>query len=488
MTGLPILSVITLAPLLGALLVGLLGKDVRVPRYVALAASLVSVAGSVWVYFGYDRAAGGFQFVEHLRWIPSIGASYTLGVDGLSAPMLLLTSVLILASTLVSWDVAERPKEFFVLLLLLVTGMFGVFAALDAFLLFFFYEMAVLPKYLLIAGWGSTRKEYSAMKLTLFVFAGSALLIVVLVATYWAAGASTFDMRVWAQHGFAADFQRWIFLFAVLGFGTLVPIVPLHTWLPDGHVAAPTAVSMMLAGVMLKIGAYGLIRLGLTMFPLGWNDWQLLLVVLGLINVVYGAFSALGQSDLKFVIAYSSVSHMGYVLLGMGVGDKFGLAGAGYQMFAHGVMTALFFALIGYVYEQTHTREISEISGLMRKAPLVAACFVIAGASSMGLPSTAGFIAELLVYVGLVMRSPWIAAVAFLGVIATATYVLRILSRIVLGEPSASVEGMLDARPIRFAPFAILAFTIMAAGMVPGSLYNTIVTGMSGIVTKLAGW
>jgi len=487
MSGLPILSIIVLAPATGALLIALFGGNPRVPRVIGLVVSAVSLLGSAWVYATYDRVAAGYQLVQSVRWIPSLGVSYTLGVDGISAPMLLLTSLVVFTGTLVSWDVKERPREYFALLLLLVTGVMGVFASVDAFLLFFFYEMAVLPMYLLIAIWGSTRKEYSAMKLTLFLFAGSAMLVVVLVLTYWAVGLHTFDMRIWSQHKFGAVFQHWVFLLALLGFGTLIPIWPLHTWSPDGHVAAPTAVSMLHAGVLLKIGAYGLIRLGLTMFPAGWSDWRMLLIGIGLINIVYGAFCAMSQTDLKYVIGYSSVSHMGYVLVGLGLGDRFGLAGAAFQMFAHGVMTALFFALIGFVYEQTHTREIAKITGLMRKVPLVAACFVIAGASSMGLPSTAGFVSELLVYVGMVTQSPWIAAIAFVGVVATATYVLRLLSRILLGEPSEVVAPIHDAPPLRFLPMAILAAAILIVGILPASLYSTVTSGVAPIVAKLVG-
>ena len=487
MNGLPILSIVVLSPVAGALLVVLFGKNPRVPRWIALTAGAVSLAGSLWTYFTYDRAASGYQFVQSVRWIPTLGVNYTLGIDGLSAPMLVLTSLVIFTGVLCSWDYVDRTREFFALLLLLVTGVLGVFASVDAFLMFFFYEMAVLPMYLLIAIWGSTRKEYSAMKLTLFLFAGSALLVVVLVTTYWQVGAHTFDMRVWAHHGFGAGFQRWAFLLAMLGFGTLIPLWPLHTWSPDGHVAAPTAVSMLHAGVLLKIGAYGLMRIGLTMFPAGWADWRILLAGIGLINVVYGAFCAMSQTDLKYVIGYSSVSHMGYVILGMAIGGKYALAGAAFQMFAHGVMTALFFALIGFIYEQMHTREIAVISGLMRKVPLVAACFVIAGASSMGLPSTGGFVAELLVYVGLVMKSPWVAAIAFIGVVATATYVLRLLGKILLGEPSEVVMGLHDARPVRFAPMVMLAVTIMLIGILPASLYTTVSTGVAPIVVKLMG-
>ncbi len=487
MSGFPVLSVIIFAPLTGALLVALFGKSAKAPRAIALVAASVSLLGAGWVYLAVQRGTVGYQFVERLPWIPSLGITYTVGVDGISAPMLVLTALVIFTGVLVSWNVAERQREYFALLLLLVTGVFGVFASVDAFLLFFFYEMAVLPMYLLIAVWGSTRKEYAAMKLTLFLFAGSAVLLLVLVSTYWAVGQHTFDLRVWALHPFGATFQYWMFLLAMLGFGALIPIWPLHTWSPDGHVAAPTAVSMLHAGVLLKIGAYGLLRIGLTLFPQGWSQWAWLLAIIGVINVVYGAFCAMNQTDLKYVLGYSSVSHMGYVILGLAMGNRFGLTGAVFQMFAHGVMTALFFALIGYVYEKAHTRQIADLSGLMKRVPLVAACFVIAGASSMGLPSTAGFVAELLVYVGLITKTPWLAALAFVGVVVTAAYVLRMLSRVLLGDPSEAVEPIKDPTPLRFAPLAILSLTIMIVGLFPASLYDTITRGVAPLLVKLGG-
>ncbi len=487
MSGIPVLTIVVMAPLIAAILIALFGRNPAVPRALTFVAGSVCLAGALAVHLTYDRTAAGFQFAEKIAWIPSLGISYSLGVDGLSVPMLLLTAVVIFTGSLVSWNIETRPREFFVLLLMLATGVFGVFAARDAFLLFFFYEMAVLPMYLLIAIWGSTRKEYSAMKLTLFLFAGSAMLILLIVLTYWQVGQHTFDLAVWSGAVFPAQFQRWLFLLALVGFGTLIPIWPLHTWSPDGHVAAPTAVSMFHAGVLLKLGAYGLLRLGVDLFPNGWSDWASLVCVIGVINIVYGAFCAMSQTDLKYVIGYSSVSHMGYVLLGIGIGNKYALEGAGFQMFAHGVMTGLFFALIGYVYEQAHTRQIAEISGLMKRTPLVAACFIIAAASSMGLPSTAGFVAELLVYVGTVTKSVWFAAIAFIGVVATAAYLLRVLSAILLGEPSEAVATLDDAPPLRFAPMAILALIIMGVGLFPASMYATVSAGVAPILAKLAG-
>jgi NADH-quinone oxidoreductase subunit M len=492
MSGLPVLSIIALTPVAGSLLIALFGRGQQIPRAIALLAGTICLAASGYVYATYDRAAGGMQFVERVPWIPSLGASYSVGVDGISVPMLALMAIVMFTGVLVSWDVTERPREFFALLLLLVTGVFGVFVATDAFLLFFFYEMAVLPMYLLIAIWGSTRKDYSAMKLTLFLFAGSAVLVVALALIYWQVGANTFDLAVWAGHTFPPTFQRWVFLLTFVGFGALVPIWPLHTWSPDGHVAAPTAVSMMHAGVLLKIGAYGVLRLGMTLFPAGLADWAELIAIIGVINVVYGAFCAMSQTDLKYVIGYSSVSHMGYVILGFAMaagteGTIYGLQGAVFQMFAHGIMTALFFALIGYVYERAHTRKIVEFAGMMKRMPLIAAGFIIASAASMGLPSTSGFVAELLVYVSIIVRSPWLAVLAFVGVVVTAAYLMRLLQTLLVGEPSPVVEPLSDPRFVRAVPIVILAATIMIVGIFPGSMYSTITSGVTPLIERLTG-
>jgi len=487
MSGLPVLSIIALTPAAAALLVALFGRSPKVPRWIALVAAVVCLGSATWVYATYDRTAGGLQFVQSVPWIPAMGVSYTVGVDGISVPMLMLMGLVMFTGVLVSWDVTLRPREFFSLLLLLVTGVFGVFVAVDAFLLFFFYEMAVLPMFLLIAIWGSTRKDYSAMKLTLFLFAGSAALVVAFALIYWQVGAGTFDMRQWAEYSFPPAFQTWVFALAFVGFGALIPIWPLHTWSPDGHVAAPTAVSMMHAGVLLKLGAYGVIRICLTLFPAAIEQWGGIIAIIGVINVVYGALCAMSQTDMKYVIGYSSVSHMGYVILGIAMANRYGLEGAVFQMFAHGIMTALFFALIGYVYESSHTRQIAEISGLMRQAPLVAAGFIIASAASMGLPSTSGFVAELLVYIGIIVEQPIIAALAFIGVVVTAAYLMRMLGTILLGEPSEAISHISDARPVRVAPMIILATTIMVVGIFPAHLYQTIESGVAPLLMKLAG-
>jgi NADH-quinone oxidoreductase subunit M len=487
MTTLPILSVIVFTPLAAALLIALLGRHPAVPRAIALTAGTICLGGSLWLFAAYDRAQAGLQFIESAPWIPSLGASYIVGVDGIAIPMVLLMGIVMFTGVLASWDIEERPREFFFLLMLLVGGVFGVFCAVDAFLLFFFYEMAVVPMYLLIAIWGSTRKDYSAMKLTLFLFAGSAALLVSLALIYWRVDAHTFDLRIWNEFGFEAGFQRWVFLLTFVGFGALIPIWPLHTWSPDGHVAAPTAVSMMHAGVLLKLGAYGAIRLGVMLLPEGAIQWVGPMAIIGAINVIYGALCAMNQRDLKYVIGYSSVSHMGYVLLGVAMLNRHGLEGAVFQMFAHGIMTALFFALIGYVYESTHTRQIPEISGLMRVAPLITVAFVVASAASMGMPSTSGFIAELLVYMGILANSPLLAIIVFSGVVVTAAYLLKMLGAILLGEPSPAIAGLSDPPAHRAAPMVILALVIMLAGLHPSPILDTIRSATGPLLERLMG-
>jgi len=487
LTGVPILSLIVFTPVVAGLFIVLAGRNPKAPRAIALVAGVVCFAASLWVFANYDAALGGFQFREFARWIPSLGASYSVGVDGISVPMLALTGIIVFAAVLMSWNVEKRPREYFALLLLTITGVLGVFIARDAFLLLFFYEMASLPMYLLIAVWGSTRKEYSAMKLTLFLFGGSALLVLMVVLTYWQVGESTFSLAVWSRHAFPPVFQKWVFLLAFVGFAVKIPALPLHTWLPDGHSAAPTAVSAVLAGVLLKIGAYGLIRLGLTLFPSGWADWALLISLIGVFNIVYGAFCAMNQTDMKYIIGYSSISHMGYVLLGLGVGTRYALSGAVFQMFSHGVTTALFFGLVGYIYDRTHTRMVPEISGIMYRAPLVAIGFVIAAMSSMGLPTTSGFVSELLVYMGTAMRYVWLVPVALVGVVVTAAYLLRLLNRTLLGEPSPAVSPISDASPLTLTPLAVLAAAIMFVGIFPGGMYQTIYAGVTPLLRTLWG-
>src|SRR5919106_2506615 len=373
---LPLLSIMTWAPFVAAIVVMFVARHrPLLVRWVSLIGATISLVCSVWVYWAYDRAAAGFQFNEEFALVSSLGISYLFAVDGISALMCLLTSIIIFAGVFASWTVAPRSQEFYALLLALVTGVYGVFVSLDLFIFFLFYELAVLPMYLLIGIWGSSgevrprgflgwairetgvgTKEYAAMKLTLYLLFGSAFILVGIFALYVGAGAGSFSFLELEAATFDPRLQYWVFLAFYVGFGILAGIWPLHTWSPEGHASAPTAVSMLHAGVLMKLGAYGVVGMGMGLLPDGTVELAWLVGTVACINIVYGALSAMAQTDLKYVVAYSSVSHMGLVMLGAATLTEAGLNGSVFQMFAHGVMTGLFFALVGLVYEKAHSR------------------------------------------------------------------------------------------------------------------------------------
>ena len=371
-----VLSVIVALPLVGAgLLVFTSSVRTLLIRWIATLVAFAALTLSLYTFGLYDHESGGFQFVRTWQWLElagpwplgDIGITFALGVDGISALMVMLTGIVMFTGVLVSWNISDRNKDFFILYFLLLSGVFGVFASLDLFFLFFFYELAVLPMYLLIGVWGSSTdfgtflrtKEYGAMKLMVYLVAGSVLVWIALMAIFVEANLGTFSLVHLQETGeFSTTFQQVFFPFLMVGFGILAGMWPFHTWSPDGHVAAPTAVSMVHAGVLMKLGAYGIIRVGILLLPEGARDWMPILIGLGTVNVIYGAISAMGQRDLKYVVGYSSVSHMGYVLMGMATLNQLGMSGAVLQMFSHGIMTALFFAVVGAIYDRTHTRDI----------------------------------------------------------------------------------------------------------------------------------
>src|SRR5687767_5825261 len=477
MTELPILSIMTWAPFVAGLVVMFFARTrPLLVRYVSLAGATVSLVCSLWVYWAYDRATAGFQFNEAFDLVPALGISYLFAVDGISALMCLLTSIIIFAGVFASWTVKSRSQEFYALLLILTTGVYGVFVSLDLFVFFLFYEIAVLPMYLLIGIWGSSgevrpqglfgwafgrtgvgTKEYAAMKLTLYLLFGSAFILVGMLALYVAAGSSSFSLLALEAVQFDLALQSWVFLAFYIGFGILAAIFPFHTWSPDGHASAPTAVSMLHAGVLMKLGAYGVVRIGMGLLPEGAVDLAWLVGLVACINVVYGALSAMAQTDLKYVIAYSSVSHMGLVMLGAATLTEAGLNGSVFQMFAHGIMTGLFFALVGLVYEKAHSREIGKMGGFGRVMPGIATAFTVGGLSSLGLPATAGFVAEVLTFMG-AWRSehPWWLFPAVIGTFLTAIYVLRVTKQIFWGPPSPHFAHLEDARGPEWVALVIL--------------------------------
>ena len=455
-------------------------RHVTVIRTIALVTTIATLVDSIWVFAVYDFTQGGFQFNLQYPWIENIaflgenGISLHLGVDGIAAPMVLLNGLVGFAGVLVSWKITHRPKDFFILFMALFTGVYGVYIGQDLFFWFFSYELAVLPMYLLIVVWGSTNKEYGAMKLTMVLVGGSVLVFVGIFAVFAEAGAGTFDMAVLREINFDRSFANTFFPFFMIGCGILAGLFPFHTWSPDGHVAAPTAVSMLHAGVLMKLGAFGIIRLGIEILPAGTDFWMPVLLVLGGVAAVYGAISAIHQTDLKFVVGYSSVSHMGFVLMGLGTMNNIGVNGAVLQMFSHGVMTALFFAMVGAVYDQAHTRDIRVFGGIIRKMPLFVIFFGIAGLTSLGLPGLSGFIAEFHIFVGTIDAFPLFAALGILSAALTAVYVLRLIGRAALGPFNPRWENLKDLSRKEVLAGLVLIAPIIAMGVWPDPFIDRI--------------
>jgi len=486
----PILSLIVLIPLLtGIVLLCLPAERRDWIRGVSLgAASLVLILAGM-LYARYDLAQGGYQFIERLPWLPALGISYAVGVDGFSLPMVMLGALVLFSGVLVSWNIEERPREFFAFMMFLATSILGVFISLDLFLLFFFFEIAVFPKYLMIVLWGYPKtRDYGGMKLTLYLFIGSVLALVGALAMYFNSGLRTFDLLALEKAGFSVEFQRFWFPFVFLGFAVLGGIFPFHSWAPDGHVAAPTAISMLLAGVEMKVGAFAALRTGIMLLPQGAAYWAPLILVLATINVVYGAAIALVQTDFKYVIGFSSVSHMGLVLIGFATLSREGLLGAGLQMFSHGVMTALFFAIVGMVYDRAHTRDIPSLGGLVHVMPWAAIGFIVSGLVSMGMPGFSGFIAEFPVFLGAWQRAPWVAVIAVLGIIITSGYILLVVRRVFFGDIPASLQGKVGDISLQDRVVIVLLSAIMILlGWFPSLLAPMVESGVRYILSLVGG-
>lgn len=472
----PILSIIMLCPAIGVVLLFLVpdGND-RMVRGLSLAVSIVAMFFAGWMYLAYDRAAAGYQFIEQYPWMPGLNSTYHVAVDGVGATLVLLNAIVLLTGVITSFSIDFRVKEYFILFLLLVTGVFGSFICMDFLLFFIFFEIAVLPMYLLIGIWGSTNREYAALKLTIMLLAGSGLVFVGLIMTYFTSDVRSFDFFALRDGGgFSPGFQSIVYPLMFLGFGTLAAVFPLHNWSPDGHVAAPTAVSMLHAGVLMKLGAYGVLRYGIELFPLGADYWAPVAAVLAACGVVYGALVAAQQTDLKYMIGYSSVSHMGLVMFGLAAGNELAITGAVYQMFSHGIMTALFFSAVGFFYEQTHSRNIHEYGGLARKTPWVATCFIIAGLAGVGLPGLAGFPAEFMIFLGGYERFPALTLIAVPSLVFGAFYMLRVLQRVFFGPEAGHTPKVHDVGVFSGSARVILAGLIILFGVAPRLLSDLI--------------
>jgi len=514
----PFLSIITLSPLLAAVVILMLPKDRgENARMLGLATMIIGLMLSLYVYIAYNqnlpapdaRWADTLMFMEEHPWVPSIGINYIMGVDGLSATLVLLTSIVGLGGVLISWGIDDRPREFYAFFMLLVAGVQGVFVAVDGFLLFFFYELAVLPMYIMIIMWGwKERREYAAMKLTLFLLIGSFISFIAFLVLMFKLPEQglpiTFDLRVWSEVHFAFSDQIKWFMPLFMGFGILAGVFPFHNWSPDGHVAAPTAVSMIHAGVLMKLGAYASMRVGIQILPEGTVYWMPFIIFLTLINVVYGAFVAMRQRDMKYLIGYSSVSHMGLVSMGFASMALIGFVGAGVQMVSHGIMTALFFSVVGMIYDRTHTRSLDELGGIMKVLPWTAVAFIIGGLVSMGMPGLSGFIAEFPIFVGVwaggtmdlgssavfglnpASYYPYIAVIAALAIIITAAYIVRAIGSVFFGEYEG--ERWHDMRPIRaIDKFVLVMFSaiLIAIGVYPAIIVPIVESAMIPVVERL---
>jgi NADH-quinone oxidoreductase subunit M len=488
LVGLPILTIVTFLPLAGAILVAILPRTLS--RAAALATSLIAWVASLVLLVGFHPRAAGFQFVEAANWIPLFGIQYKLGVDGLSVVLVVLTTTLTWVSILASFrPIQERIKEYMVSFLILELGLIGVFVALDTFLFYIFWEIVLVPMYLIIGIWGGANRIYATIKFVLYTLVGSLLMLVAILATaftyqagHGGAWTGAFDFEALrtfaATGGFDAGLQLLAFGAFFLAFAIKVPMFPFHTWLPDAHVEAPTAGSVILAAIMLKLGAYGLIRFTLPLFPAAAHTFAPAIIVLSLIAIIYGAIVALVQPDLKKLVAYSSVSHMGFVTLGIFIFREQGMQGAILQIVNHGLITGALFLLVGVIYERTHDRTIAKMGGLAGLTPVYAAVFGFFVFASAGLPGLSGFVGEFLVLVGSFQFSPIVAAIATFAMILSAAYLLWMFQRVVTGDLSEFLAGLhdhlTDMRPVEVLTLAPLAALVVVFGIFPGLILDLV--------------
>ncbi|MHC4844593.1 MAG: complex I subunit 4 family protein [Planctomycetota bacterium] len=488
------LSLITFTPLLGIVAILLLPRPSKeAVRTIAAATTAIPLILASKLWMDFDTAEAGYQFVERVPWIRSLGVEYFMGIDGLSIPLVWLTTLLLFLGVFASWNIEKGVKGYFVLLLLLEVGINGVFCALDFFLFYVFWEIMLLPMYFLIGVWGGPRREYAAIKFFLYTLAGSVLMLLAIVALYLSARDATqtpFAIPVLTDlirtgnltgsnlvNGgllFGWPFLKWIFVFLFIGFAIKVPVPPFHTWLPDAHVEAPTPISVILAGILLKLGCYGILRFNIGMFPNIAPDFALWGAGLGLFAIVYGAFVAMAQTDFKRLVAYSSVSHMGYVLLGASAFTSAGLNGAAMQMFTHGTSSALLFLIVGVAYDRAHHREIEGFGGLALKAPVYTGITTLGFFAALGLPGMSGFVSEVLVLIGAWQVYPVLASLAVIGIVVTAAFLLWTLQRVFLGPLNPKYEDFPDVNGREIFTMAPLAILGVLLGVLPFLLLDWI--------------
>ncbi len=489
------LTWIIFLPVVGAILIAFIPR-LSPGKIKSLAAifTFVPLALSIHLFTIFDRSSGAIQFEENLSWIPAINANYHLGVDGLSLPLVLLMALLGFLVVLISWKINLRIREYFAWLLLLETSILGVFCSLDLLLFFLFWEIEVIPMYFLISIWGTGRKEYSAIKYVVYTLFGSAMMLAGILSLYFTTG--SLNMVDIAQGGLGMVQTIMpataIFFLLLVGFAVKLPVFPLHTWLPDAHTDAPTAVSVVLAGALLKMGGYGMIRLCVSFFPQVAREHALGLIILAVISVLYGAAVTLRQTDLKRLIAYSSISHMGYVLLGVFALGQVSMVGAGLQMFSHGIITGLLFAMAGLVMHNAGERDLNKLGGLARQMPIIVVIFSVAGVASLGLPTTSGFAAEFLVFIGsfssnVVSGIQVYTILGVVGIVITAGYILWMLQRVFYGQPLRQFAKVKDADILERVYMFVFVAVIMVVGIYPAILTDVIKAGITPVMGLLGG-
>jgi len=492
-----ILTLIILVPAITTFAL-VIAKSQHQTRIIAATGMGIQLIQSLYLLFAYlaERKAGNAAevlFSRSIPWFESLHISFDIGVDGIAVAMILLTSIVIFTGVFASWEVNNLYKEFFISLILLATGVFGFFVSLDLFVMFLFFELAVIPMYLLIGIWGSGPKEYAAMKLTLMLMGGSALLLVGILGIYFNSNVNwmhSFNIIDLSHQKFSIQAQRLFFPFVFIGFGVIGALFPFHTWSPDGHSSAPTAVSMLHAGVLMKLGGYGCLKVAIFLLPDAAHEMSWIFLILTSISVIYGALGTIMQKDLKYINAYSSVSHCGLVLFALLMLNKTASNGAVLQMVSHGLMTALFFALIGMLYSRTHTRIVQEMGGLMKVLPFLSVCYVIAGLASLGLPGLSGFVAEMSIFVGAFQHSDTfhrvITIIAVSSIVVTAVYILRVVGTLLMGPVrDPSYEEFPKVKWFEKLATTALIIGILIVGLVPFWLSDMISDSLGIIVSRL---